>query len=169
MAGSGNAPGDDFSFTGACYHHGDRKMLCEVPGCGAIERTPDYGEKYPRCGRFCGRGKSRKTLINQGFAASFLSRDVAKYVAKRAKTKNEVLRMHAKELQNAQNMYKYNKNQSFLTGFSGADTRIRTGDLILTNCKNTRFFRHLRAQKGRFFLLFCPPKPVQKVSSFHQL
>ena len=40
--------------------------------------------------------------------------------------------MHAKELQNAQNMYKYNKNQSFLTGFSGADTRIRTGDLILT-------------------------------------
>ena len=41
--------------------------------------------------------------------------------------------MHAKEPQNAPNMYLYNKNQSFLTGFSGADTRIRTGDLILTN------------------------------------
>ena len=30
-------------------------------------------------------------------------------VAKRAKTKNEVLRMHAKEPQNAPNMYLYNK------------------------------------------------------------
>ena len=101
--------GNDSAFAGACYHHGHRKMLCEIPGGGAIERTPDYGEKYLRCGRFCGRGKSRKTLINQGFAAYFLSRDVAKYVAKQAKTKNEVLRIHSKEPQNAPNMYLYNK------------------------------------------------------------
>ena len=32
----------------------------------------------------------------------------------------------------AQNALETTKNQSFLTGFSGADTRIRTGDLILT-------------------------------------
>ena len=34
--------------------------------------------------------------------------------------------------QNAQKCPKARKNQPFLTGFTGADTQIRTGDLILT-------------------------------------
>ena len=37
-----------------------------------------------------------------------------------------------KNLKTPQTCTNITKNQSFLTGFSGADTRIRTGDLILT-------------------------------------
>ena len=47
--------------------------------------------------------------------------------------------------QNAQKCPKARKNQPFLTGFTGADTQIRTGDLILTNYIYACFFLLLRA------------------------